>query len=412
VPETTPDNRSHDGAHDGANDRANDRALRRAIAVMSLAAFASGFSLRISDPLLPQVALEFGASVGAASAIVTAYAIPYGMTQAFAGLLGDRFGKCQAVAGACALSCLLVLLCAFSQSLPQLTLARFICAPAAATIVPLGMAYVGDVVAYERRQPVLARFLAGQMTGMIAGQIAGGVIGDHFGWRTVFFVLAAVFALAAAALVSQFASNPWTRPLRRSAESRPGLIADYRRILTSPWARFLCLAVFCEGAIFFGGFTYITAHLRERFELSFSLIGVVIAGFGVGSILYAMTVHRLVGPLGQRGLVIGGGLVVTAGYLTLAGAPVWQTAPVAVAALGFGYYMLHNTLQTNATQMLPEARGTAVAAFSSALFLGQSAGVTIAAPVFDRGSALAVFLLAAALWPLLALWIVRRLARR
>jgi hypothetical protein len=32
--------------------------------------------------------------------------------------------------------------------------------------------------------------------------------------------------------------------------------------------------------------------------------------------------------------------------------------------------------------------------------------------VFDRGSALAVFLLAAALWPSLALWIVRRLARR
>ena len=49
------------------------------------------------------------------------------------------------------------------------------------------MAYVGDVVPYERRQPVLARFLAGQMCGMIAGQVAGGVIGDHFGWRTVFY---------------------------------------------------------------------------------------------------------------------------------------------------------------------------------------------------------------------------------
>ncbi len=74
--------------------------------------------------------------------------------------------------------------------------------------------------------------------------------------------------------------------------------------------------------------------------------------------------------------------------------------------------MLHNTLQTNATQMLPEARGTAVAGFSSALFLGQSAGVALAAPIVDRAGAPFVFVVAAVLWPILALWIVRRLERR
>src|SRR5581483_1275097 len=125
---------------------AADPALTRVIFLMALAAFASGASLRVSDPLLPQVAGDFGASLGAASSIVTAYAIPYGMTQAFAGALGDRFGKCQAVAMACALSCVLILLCAAAQSLPELALARLIAAPGAAIIVPLGMAYVGDAV--------------------------------------------------------------------------------------------------------------------------------------------------------------------------------------------------------------------------------------------------------------------------
>ena len=38
-------------------------------------------------------------------------------------------------------------------------------------------------------------------------------------------------------------------------------------------------------------------------------------------------------------------------------------APLATSTIGLGYYMLHNTLQTNATQMTPEARGTAVAGF-------------------------------------------------
>ncbi len=388
----------------------NDRALRRAILLMAMAAFASGFSLRVSDPLLPQIALEFDASVGAAASIVTAYAIPYGIAQAFAGLFGDRLGKCQAVAATCALSGVLVLLCAFSQSLPQLTIARFICAPAAATIIPLGMAYVGDVVPYERRQTVLARFLAGQMTGMIAGQIAGGVIGDHFGWRAVFFVLAGIFALAAAALATQLGRNPWMRPMQRDTESGTGLITDYRKLLAGRWSRFIMIAVFIEGAVFFGALTYVSAHLHTVFNLSFSLIGAIVAGFGVGSIIYATSVRRLVGALGERGLVIGGGLVGMIGYLTLAGAPIWQTAPLATAALGFGYYMLHNTLQTNATQMLPEARGTAVAGFSSALFLGQSTGVAIAAPIVNQGGTAPAFLLAAVLWPILGLWIAHRIA--
>src|SRR5579885_3264905 len=100
------------------------------------------------------------------------------------------------------------------------------------------------------------------------------------------------------------------------------------------------------------------------------------------------------------------------GYVMLAAAPWWQTAPLACALLGFGYYMVHNTLQTNATQMLPESRATAVAGFSSALFLGQSGGVALAAPVVDRAGAVPVFVAAAIMWAALAVWIRIRIGRR
>ena len=60
-------------------------------------------------------------------------------------------------------------------------------------------------------------------------------------------------------------------------------------------------------------------------------------------------------------------------------------------AIGLGFYMLHNTLQTNATQMTPQARGTAVAIFSSALFIGQTVGVGTGALVIDRFGAVPLF---------------------
>ena len=74
--------------------------------------------------------------------------------------------------------------------------------------------------------------------------------------------------------------------------------------------------------------------------------------------------------------------------------------------------MLHNTLQTNATQMTPQARGTAVAIFSAALYLGQTAGVAAGGVVFDRLTAVPLFLVAALVLLVIGLWFARQLKRR
>jgi predicted MFS family arabinose efflux permease len=52
---------------------------------------------------------------------------------------------------------------------------------------------------------------------------------------------------------------------------------------------------------------------------------------------------------------------------------------------GLGFYMLHNTLQVQATQMAPAARGSAVTLFACSLFFGQSTGVLIMAQSVDMG---------------------------
>jgi predicted MFS family arabinose efflux permease len=61
--------------------------------------------------------------------------------------------------------------------------------------------------------------------------------------------------------------------------------------------------------------------------------------------------------------------------------------------------------------MTPEARGTAVAIFSSALYLGQTLGVTINGIVFDRFTAVPVFVIAAMGLLALGLWFAQELRR-
>lgn len=384
-------------------------AATRAIVFLAIAAFASQSMVRVTDSLLPQIAADMGVTVGAAAIVVTAYALAHGSVQLVIGPVGDRFGKYSCVTIAAGIATVLVALCGLAGSLSTLVAARLACGLAAGWIIPLGMAFLGDVIPYKRRQQVLGQFLSGQILGQLFGQAAGGILGDLFGWRRVFFLLAGLFAIATAALIVQLIRNPITHAAHASATRSQGFIADYSAVLSTRWARIVILAAFLESGLMFGAFAFVGADLHLRFGLNFTLIGLFVGTFAIGGLIYSLSVTYLIGRLSQIGLTTAGGIVLALAYTALAVEPYWWLTPLAVTGIGFGFYMLHNTLQTNATQMTPEARGTAVAIFSAALYLGQTAGVAAAAFVFDRYSGVPVFLAAGLLLLVLALWFARRL---
>src|SRR6266498_2652094 len=142
----------------------------RSIILLAGAGFASQAMVRVTDSLLPQIAADFGTTVGEASIVVAAYAVSHGSIQLIIGPVGDRFGKYRTVAAMCALASFLVALCGTAQSLSALALARFASGAAAGWVIPLSMAYVGDVTPYERRQPILARYLTGQISGQLRSE--------------------------------------------------------------------------------------------------------------------------------------------------------------------------------------------------------------------------------------------------
>jgi MFS transporter, YNFM family, putative membrane transport protein len=377
--------------------------------LLAVAGFAAQAQVRVTDSLLPQIASDFQTTVGAAAMVVTAYAVAHGSIQLVIGPIGDKLGKYRTVATMCAIGTVLVALCGMAESLSQLALARLATGAAAGWVIPISMAYVGDVIPYERRQPILGRYLTGQILGQLSGQAMGGVLGDLMGWRNVFFVLSAVFAVATAGLVFELFADPLTRESGHPNETTRGFIADYAAVLTTPFARLVIIVAFIENVFLWGAFAYIGAHLRLRFNLSYTLIGLSVGCFGVGGLIYAGLVKLFVSRLGQVGLATSGGFVIAAGYVTLAATPVWWLAPAATVAIGLGFYMLHNTLQTNATQMTPQARGTAVAIFSSAIFIGQTTGVFIGSLMIDRTGAAPLFISSAIALPILAVWFATEL---
>lgn len=384
----------------------------RAVVVLSLAAFASGGAQRAADPLLPLLADSFGTTAGGASAVLTAFAVAYGALQLVNGPLGDRIGKYRMIYWVTAISAAGNLACALAPTLPLLVLARIASGATVGAIVPLAMAWIGDAVPYERRQPVLARFLIGTMLGGALATTLSGVLGEHFGWQSIFYLLAGLYVVAAILLRRELRSNPAT-------QSRPGVPEPITRafarmlgLTRDPWVRVVLVTVFLEGALSYGGFAFAAYHAHDTLGLSVSASGALVAAAALGGLLYAALAGRLVPRLGERGLVIGGGVLLCFGLPGLAVAPGAAWAVASLVAQGMGLYMMHNTLQLHATQMAPASRGAALALFAFSLFTGQSAGVWSASLMVDSLGTRPVFFVAGAGLALLAFFFQGRLAKR
>ncbi|MGO4740109.1 MFS transporter [Bosea sp. 2KB_26] len=346
--------------------------LRPLILVLGACGFASTFTMRILDPLVPTLAAEFGRTIVQIAAMATAFSFAYAVGQPFLGPIADSGGKLRTISVCLGLLALLSMAAAFSLSFDVLTVIRASTGIVAGGVIPIAMAAIGDRAPMAERQVLLGRFLVLMIVGQMAGAACSGVIAEHFGWRSV-FVMAAAMAAAAALLVI-FVLKP--RPdAARLPLSFAGALANYRSVFANPRSKLLYAIVITEGSLIFGMPPYVAAILQERSGIGPSLAGLVIAGTGLGGIIYGILTRILVERLGPARMTVTGGLLMATGYVlfSLPFLP-WWSAVGLFTLNGFGFFLMHGTFQAQATELAPTARGSAVSLFACALFLGHAIG--------------------------------------
>lgn len=351
------------------------------IPVLSLAGCVVVAVMRVTDSLLPLIAEEFQVSVGSAGMVVTSFALGYGLFLLLYGPLGDRHGKLRVVSMTLSVAALCVVGCAFATSLPMLAVLRFMTGMTTAATVPLSLAWIGDHVPLENRQATIARYMGGVIFGQMVGAGLGGILADQMGWRSIFLFFG--FAMGLVAIFIWRAARQATNPRLAPPISLLVTLRNYLALARDPKAADLLTAAFIEGLCVFGSVAYIGAMLHHNFGLSFTVIGLMMASYGAGGLVYSATAPRLIPWLGRQGMVMMGGAFMAWSLVTLTAVPVWSAAPPLIMLLGLGFYMLHSTLQTLATELLPGARGTSFALFAFALFAGQSVGVTALGMLID-----------------------------
>src|SRR5450432_2496281 len=352
--------------------RAHDQRMPPALNIIALSTFAASLSARALDPVLPHVASEFNISIATAAGFASVFAFTFAIIQPVLGAAADLFGKARLVIICLVLLGLANILGALSSSFSVLFATRILAGIGAGGVFPISLGLTSDLVGPEKRQVAIGRTLAGSMTGNLLGASLSGLIGDFLGWRGVLAVLGSLAVVASVAVAIGFRGGALTRAPAKVDLSV--LRQGYRTIFTNPNAKFCYTAVFIEGCCVLGLFPYVASFLFEQGVTSLSISGLVIAGFAVGGLFYTLSVSRFLPRFGVNGMMMSGAVLMGLQLAIVAFGPPWQLQAGNFILMGWGFYMIHGSLQVFASELSVEARATALSLRSFFFFMGQTIG--------------------------------------
>src|SRR5664280_2039876 len=334
--------------------------MGRVLNLMAFVVFATSLFMRSVDPVIPQIASGLNVEPTTAALLSTGFTLPYALIQPVLGALADMFSKTRLISICMLILGLTTIACGFATNFETLMTLRVLAGITAGGVFPIALAVAGDRVPVAQRQVAIGKLLFAAMSGNLLGASGAGVIGDLIGWRGVFFATGAIDLIALAFAIPGFRGMNET-PGRFDLSS---FIPNYRAIFRNPMAKYCFGAVFLEAVFMFGVFPYMAGLLHTEGETRASVAGIVIAGFGIGGVIYTLVVPWLLRYIGVQRLMASGGMVMAICLIVIALRAPWPVEFVNFMVLGFGFYMLHGCVQVFVTELAPAARGSAAAGHS------------------------------------------------
>lgn len=344
-------------------------AVRRGSVQLLMGASAtSSFDRFVTGPALLTIAGDFDVGLDGAAPVAALYFVLYGLGQPVWGLLSDRLGRVRTMRLALTAAAVSAALAVAAQTLPTLVVARAVGGAAMGAVVPTCLVYVGDAVPFARRQATLTDLNAATALGIASATALGGVLAATVSWRVAFAVPAAAAALVALLL------GRLPEPVREHPAP-----ARIRTVLRAPAGRTVLLLALVEGAVLLGLLTYLAPAL-ESGGVSATRAGLVVSLYGLGLLVASRVVKRLSRTASPARLIVGGACGLVLAYAVVA----VDQGPLAVAGasvlVGAGWAAMHSTMQTWATEAVPQARAVTVSLFAGALFLGSGLATAALAP--------------------------------
>jgi predicted MFS family arabinose efflux permease len=333
------------------------------------------------QPLLADIAREFGLSVSQIGIVAMLAQVGTGLGMLFFVPLGDKYERrglisslLVAESGACALA-------AMARTPVWLSVACFFVGAMAATVhvvVPLA----AHLAPPKERGRIVGTVLSGLLIGVLLARTFSGVVGAQFGWRTVYwFASGLMLALAITIRLSLESSRPqlsmkWTSLMK----SIGGLVREHPTLREA--ALLACLLFMTFSALW----TTLVFLLRTPpYHYGTTAAG-VFGLLGASSASAAPIVGRLSDRHGPERSILVAIVATLVGYLVLLLAGRHLAGLIgAIALIDVGVQSGHVANQSRIYALAPDARSRVNTFYMVAFFVGGALGSYLGPVGFQKG---------------------------
>ncbi len=374
-----------------------DPEQRRVVYTLGFCGLVSAADNWFVSPALPAIANGLGVAASAATIVLSAYLLPYGLLQPVCGTLGDRFGRLRVLHVIVTGLAVGTFLCAVAPTLSLLVAARVITGCFAAGIIAVSQALVGDVVGPERRGAAVGVLMGITFTGQGLSSGMGGIITDLMSWRAAFACFG-VLALLALALLLRLPATPERSVV--SAQAPTGSFFSRAARIFFGGHRAVYLVACTTGLVFLGVYGFMGTFLSERCGLGSTQAGLIMMLYGVMCLVGGTVSGRIGATHGPRGVIYVGeasGLLAIAALVAVSVTGSWAPALLAAGALGFGYILTQPTLVSLSMDADPAQTGLCTGLIGLGVFAGGGVGSAVGGQLLAVGGYPLLWVVAAVL---------------
>ncbi len=156
---------------------------------LCLAIFSAMLGMGIVAPLLPVYAQHYGATGLAIGLIFASFSISRTLLLPLIGKVSDKKGRKIFITAGLFLFSLTSIGYLVSTTIPLLVLTRTVQGIAAAMVIPIALAYMGEITPHGREGAYMGTFNLFFYGGLAAGPILGGIVKDAFGMDSSFYAM-------------------------------------------------------------------------------------------------------------------------------------------------------------------------------------------------------------------------------
>ncbi len=269
--------------------------MQRALLALAVAAFWIGTSEFIIVGLLPNLATSFGVTIPQAGRLVTVYALTVTIGSPVVAMLVGRWNRKTALLALLGIFVAGNAACASAPTYATLMAARVLTALCHGAFFGIASIVAATAVPPERRSQAITIMFSGLTLANVMGVPAGTALGQAFGWRAAFVALLPIGLLATAGI--------WALvPKQKPEEMR--LRHELRAVLRPGVQLVLAMSTISSVALFVV-FTYIAPILERVTRMTEHTVTWVLVVFGVGITLGTLGGGRL-GDWRQMPLILAG----------------------------------------------------------------------------------------------------------